>query len=74
MRGVDEADPATLHRDVAPLDAAERAWLRRFARVMANMPARLLLVECAGGLFVVDRARARVVDLCDGAAQRRRAR
>ena len=31
MRGVDEADPATLHRDVAPLDAAERACVSRSA-------------------------------------------
>jgi len=59
-----------LAADVRPLNDEERAWIRSLERVLLKMPRRLLMVECADGVFVVDRAAARGVDLEDGEARR----
>lgn len=57
-------------QEVKPLDEAERRWLRRLEAVLKEMPSRLLLVESADNLLLVDRDIARNVVLGDGGARR----
>lgn len=66
----EEAAPTTLAEGVAPLTMVERAWVRKFASVMADMPTRLLLIESGDSVMVVDRPRSRDVALEDGKARR----
>lgn len=56
--------------DIRPLDAAERRWLRRLEAVLRDMPERLVIMECADSLSILDRAAARESEMADGAAER----
>lgn len=61
----------SLAEGVAPLTDAERAWVRSLERVFRSMPNRLLLIESADSISVVDRAAAlgeRSPELHDGKA------
>ena len=49
-----------------PLNKQELQWLRRFERVLKDMPARLWLVESGDALTLVDRPAARRFPLHDG--------
>ena len=53
-----------------PLSEEERAWVRAADRLFRRMPPRLLLVESADGVLVVDRILAADVEMCDGGAGR----
>jgi len=55
---------------VPPLTVDERAWIRTLRRVFARMPRRLMLVECANGVMVVDRDAAVETEMHDGGADR----
>ena len=63
-------DDQELGAGVAPLDDAERKWIARFARLMAEMPARLSLLEHGNCLSVIDGPRSKGVDIHDGRAHR----
>ena len=49
-----------------PLTPDERRWLRRFERVLKDMPERVKLVESGHFLVLVDRAAASQHELHDG--------
>jgi len=51
-----------------PLTIKERAWVRSLDSVLKAMPRRLLIVESADRIMIVDRDAARDVELCDGGA------
>jgi len=59
-----------LREGIEPLSDAERRWLRRLENMLRDMPPRLVLIECADSLMLVDRAAARESELADGAARR----
>lgn len=59
-----------LAEGIEPLTTKERAWFRRFQVVMTDMPERLLLVETADALLLVDRTAARGTAMQDGGAGR----
>src|SRR5882762_4240316 len=58
------------HVDVQPLTKEELAWVRRLESLLLRMPKRLLMVEIADSIEIVDRAAARGVELADGNAER----
>ncbi len=68
----DSAEPGigSSGKRVSPLTDEERRWLRRLESCLKDMPPRLLLVECANVLMLVDRAAAKNVSLEDGNARR----
>ncbi len=57
-------------RRVSPLTADEKKWVSELENLFARMPNRLLLVECADSLMVVDKDAAKTTDMHDGGASR----
>ena len=64
------ADETELADSVAPLSLEEAKWVRRLERVLRAQPSRLLVVECADGLMIVDRDHAHSTEMHDGGATR----
>ena len=60
-------EPDYLADGIEPLTRAERAWVRDLEKLLKRMPERLLIVECADSLMIVDRPHSSV-DLEDGKA------
>ena len=65
-----EAQRSDLRGDVEPISEEERRWLARLERVLKDQPRRLMLVESADSIQIVDRDAAAGVALEDGNAQR----
>jgi hypothetical protein len=64
-----EFDEWRLGAGVEPLNVEERAWLDEFAAAMERMPARLVVFETAGSVYIADRRAAREAELEDGKAR-----
>ena len=64
------ANDSELANSVAPLSPEEAKWVRQLERVLRAQPARLLVVECADGLMIVDREHAPSTEMADGGAAR----
>lgn len=56
-------------RIVKPLSPEELRWLRRLESVLRDMPDRLLIMECADALSLIDRAAAKTLEIEDGKAR-----
>ena len=54
---------------VKKLTPAELKWCQQLNDLMKEMPKRLLLLESAGGLHVLDKEASRDIDLEDGKAK-----
>lgn len=53
---------------IKPLNKAEKDWIKRFDSLLSEMPERLLAVECADSILIVDRNASKSVDMNDGGA------
>ena len=54
--------------NVKRLTKVEKDWIKRFDLLLSEMPERLLAVECADCVFIVDRNAAKSIDISDGGA------
>jgi hypothetical protein len=54
---------------VPALNAEERKWIEKAAKLFAEMPARLKLMEAGDAVYVVDSDGAKRSECCDGAAK-----